>query len=215
MKKVFAGLFVLLIALTGLVAIVDLGLYRAEKHENLPDGPAPLTEDQREAGLDRSHQPQGADAPPSPAGPGELALLPPAAKPGGEGRPEPAAAIDVAETPETQPAAAIPVAPAEPQADAGTGSQPVKSAEPKQTELFGLLTDTGETEENQILDPQAAQTALVTSKHRAQPAKIAAARQKIKVRPRRPAIRSTPPSPAPRLPGADGPTSPRGSPAGG
>lgn len=215
MKKVFAGLFVLLIALTALVAIVNLELYRAEKHEKPPDGPAPLTEDQQKVSLDQSHRPQGADAPPSPAGPGELALLPPAAKPGGEGMPEATAAIDVAETPETQPAATIPAPPAAPQGDAETGSQPVQSAEPKCTELFGLLTDTGETEENQILDPQAAQTAMVTSRHMAQPAKIAAARQKIKVRPRRPAIRSTPPSPAPRLPDADGPTSPRGSTAGG
>jgi hypothetical protein len=205
MKKVFAGLFVLLLALTTLVAIVDLGLYRAEKHEQLPDGPAPLTEEQREASLDRSRQPQSADAPPSPAGPGELALLPPADEPEGEGMPVPAAATDVAETPGIQPDASVPTPPAAPQVD----------AEPKCAEVFGLLTDTGETEENQILDPQAAQTAMIAPRRKAQAAKIPAARQKIKLPPRQPAIRSTPPSPAPRRPDAEGPTSPRGSIVGG
>ncbi len=178
MKKVFAGLFVLFVALAALFAIVDLAPYFTEKNEKLPVGTVPLTENQREASLDQARQPQGVDAPLSVARPENLAL-PTADAPEGSGVPG-VPATGVVETPGTVPVASIPAQPTDAPADVGTGDQPIKSAEPKQNEVFGLLTDTGETEENQVLDPQSMQTVMVAPRQRAQRAKAPAARQRVK-----------------------------------
>lgn len=217
MNKVFTGLFCLIVALVALFVTVDLAPYLPKRHEKLQDGPVPLREDKPEEGLDQASEPQGVDAPPIVAGP-EDSALPPADAPERPGFPAPPA-TGVVETPWTLPAISIPARPTEPTADAQTGDQPVEIAEPQQAEVFGLLTDTGETEENQIIDPQSMQTAMVAPRQRAQRAKVPATRQMVKGPPRQPAIRSTLPAAAPKLPGAEGPppvaASPRGSVAGG
>jgi hypothetical protein len=178
MKKVFAGLFILLVALVALFAIIDLAPYLTPRNEKLPDGPVPLIEDKREGSLDRTGEPQGGDAAPIVAGPEDL-TLPPAVAPEGSGVPGPLT-TGVVETPWTLPTASMPDQPAEAPADAGTGEQPMKIAEPVPVEVFGLLTDTGETKENQILDPQSAQTAMVAPMPRAPRARVPAARHMAK-----------------------------------
>lgn len=160
MKKALAGLLVLLIAVAVLLAIIARAPYLAEKNDKQPDRPAPLTDAEPGESLDRSRQPQGADAPLSFARPESLAM-PPADAPAGR---DPA--TSVADTPETLPVVVVPA----------TG----ESAEPEENEVFGLLTDTGETEENQILDPQSMQTTMIAPGQRAQPAKKAAPRQRDK-----------------------------------
>lgn len=178
MKKVFAGLFCLIVALVALFVTVDLAPYPPKRHEKQQDGPVPLREDKPEEGLDQTCEPQGVDAPPIVTGPEDWAL-PPADAPERPGFPGPLA-TGVVETPWTLPAISIPARPTEPTVDAGTGKQPVEIAEPEPAVVFGLLTDTGETEENQIDDPQSMQTAMVAPRQRAQRAQVPTARPMAK-----------------------------------
>ncbi len=175
MQKVFAGLLGLFIAVVAFFAIFDLAPYLTQKIEKLEDRPVPLTEEKPGA----SREPQGGETLPSVAELGDWPLLPPADEPERPDVPGPLA-TGVTETPWTLPAASIPAQPAKAPADAGTDDQPVKIAEPKPAEFFGLLTDTEETEENQIVDPQSAQTAMVAPRQRAQSVKVAAANPMVK-----------------------------------
>ncbi len=180
MKKVLAGVLVLLVAVAVLFAIVDVAPYLPQKPGQLPDGPAPLTGDKREISLDQDRQPPDVDGLPGVVEPGDLAVSPPADQSEGRSVSESTAATSAVETPEATPATSGPAPPEEPPAVAGTGEQTVKNAIPGQSEVFGLLTDTGETEENQIIDPQAAQTAMVAPGQKAPRVKIPAARQRVK-----------------------------------
>ncbi len=157
MKKALAGLFVVCIVIVTLLAVINLAPSVTPKKKNHPqESPAQPVVDTAEEIINR--------AKPAPA----LVPIEIAEPSAGESKspnlvsePSPPMEIDADQAPTT---GKIPPQPAAITSSQQVDNQPALYTTEKPSEGSGLLTDTTETDENQIIDPHSTQVTAVPPK---------------------------------------------------
>jgi hypothetical protein len=156
MKKTFAGIFVLCVIVGAFLAVINFETFLAPKKPSLQEKPAQMVENKKEDIIERTDAPQDNQEPSHSSAPEEVAAAPTVKSYQSiiiirplifqERAVEPSPSDTLRPHRETK----IMIDQTTPQPTATTEQKPMNRG-------VGLLTDTGETEENQLVEPHSTQ----------------------------------------------------------